>query len=190
MQLYGSNTSPFARRLRIWCEQHNLAVSYQHLDIFSPDGRKFLLAHSPVAKIPFLVDGEQVIYDSNVIYDYLTAHFKLPGMSWDERNQLTMINAANDSAIELLLSQRSGFDTNEEYLFFDLQKQRIAQCLNALEHQVEAMEHAYVRASLFCLLDWLQFRELHDLTPYPALTAFLQAQQALPAAQATDPRQG
>ncbi|WP_105200086.1 MULTISPECIES: glutathione S-transferase family protein [unclassified Pseudoalteromonas] len=190
MQLYGSNTSPFARRLRIWCKQHNLAVSFQHLDIFSPDGRKFLLAHSPVAKIPFLVDGEQVIYDSNVVYEYLSAHFKLPSMSWDERNQLTVINAANDSAIELLLSQRSGFDTNEEHLFFDLQKQRIALCLDALEQQVAAIQHSYVCASLFCLLDWLQFRELHDVTPYPALMAFWQAQKTSPHAQATDPRQG
>ncbi|MFY8273685.1 glutathione S-transferase family protein [Pseudoalteromonas sp. SSDWG2] len=190
MQLYGSDTSPFARRLRMMCMQQNLNVTYEHIDIFSAEGRKKLLSLSPVAKIPFLVDGEQVVLDSNVVFDYLCQKHNIAPLGWDERNQLTTINAANDSAVELLICARSGFDTSEQRLFFDLQKQRIAQCLSALNQQVESMQNEYVLISLFCLVDWLLFRELEDLTPYPALAVFHQHYQQTPWAQHTDPRQG
>ncbi|MEO2267883.1 glutathione S-transferase family protein [Pseudoalteromonas pernae] len=190
MQLFGSNTSPYARRLRMLCEQHSLNIPYEHIDIFSPEGREKLLSYSPVAKIPFLVDGEQVILDSNVVFEYITEQRGLTPLDWNEKNLLTTINAANDSGVELLLSQRSGLDIDSENLFFSLQKKRIASCLEALNKQVEQIQHDYLLISLFCLVDWLSFREIADLSAYPALQVFLQQYQQTPWAQSTDPRQG
>ncbi|MCF2862643.1 glutathione S-transferase [Pseudoalteromonas ruthenica] len=190
MQLYGSDTSPYVRRLRIWCAQHTLDVPYQHIDIFSPAGRKLLLQHTPVAKIPVLVDGQQSIYDSTVIFEYLSQAHQLKPLHWDERNQLTTINAANDSGVELLLCQRSGFDTTQDTLFFNLQHQRISQCLGVLEELLSSgkIKHAYVLTSLFCLLDWLAFRQLTDFSVYSQLHAFWQQYSREQLAQQTDPR--
>ncbi|WP_462157152.1 glutathione S-transferase family protein [Pseudoalteromonas sp. GB56] len=190
MQLFGSNTSPYARRLRMFCEQHNLDIPYEHIDIFSPEGREKLLSYSPVAKIPFLVDGEQVILDSNVVFDYITQQRGLAPLNWHEKNILTTINAANDSGVELLLSQRSGLDIDSDALFFTLQKKRIASCLEELNFQVERIQHDYLHISLFCLIDWLSFREIINLSAYPALQVFLQQYQQTKWAQHTDPRQG
>ena len=188
MQLYGSDTSPYARRLRILCHQHNLDIPYEHLDIFSTEGRQKLLSFSPVAKIPFLVDDNQVIFDSNVVFEYLSEKCQLTPLSWDERNILSTINAANDSAVELLLSKRSGLDTSADILFFKLQRERVNTCLEALNNQVEQIQHNYLHISLFCLLDWLLFRELDNLHRYPALQVFQQHYQATPFARQTAPQ--
>lgn len=172
MILYGSNTSPFARRLRIWLASERLPFEYIHLDIFSEQGRAILSEHNPAKKIPFLVDGSTVICDSNVIYRYVSQKFQLPALTWGQENALTYINACNDSLVELLLCQRSGFDTNSDKLFFNLQRERVGALLALLNEECmksSFINCSYLAISLYCLIDWIEFRALWPLESYPAL---------------------
>ena len=150
-----------------------------------------MVEHNPTRKIPFLTDGDLNIADSGLIMRYLTEQQQLPEMSWWQANQLVQIDACNDSLIELLLCHRSGFDTADDKLFFNLQYERIAALLAYLNEQCmkEAfLESSYLKISLYCLLDWILFRDLYNLQDFAALVAFHQVQEDLPGVAQTDPR--
>lgn len=189
MQLLGSVASPFVRRLRLVLA----AQPYQFvaLNIFESEGRSVLVQHNPARKVPVLVDGEQVIYDSSVIYRYLADKLKLKPLSWDQENCLTTINACCDSLVELLLCSRSGFDVTDDKLFFNLQHERIQATLEALDQQVRSGHFGrwdYLSISLYTLIDWILFRDLQDLKPYAALLQFRTANLHQPMVAETDPR--
>ncbi len=191
MLLYGSHSSPFVRRLRIWAQLHAIPFEFIAMDIMSDEDRDRLAALNPARKIPVLIDGDQSIADSGVIFRYLQQKFQQPALDWYQENLLTLINACNDSLVELLLCQRSGFDTTQDKLFFNLQHNRIATTLGELENQATGGafgELDYVTISLYCLLDWVAFRELTDLTPYKTLNAIAARLADNPAIQNTDPR--
>lgn len=189
MKLFGSVSSPFVRRLRL------LLVSQPYefisLNIFETAGRETLVQLNPTRKVPMLQDGELVIFDSGVIFRYLCQKLQLPALSWADENRLTMINAVNDSLVELLLCQRSGFDTNSDKLFFNLQHERVVGTLQVLEQQAATGQFTdwdYLAISLYSLLDWVEFRQLADLKPYPALQQFMQRTKDRAGVAQTDPR--
>jgi len=191
MHLYGSDTSPYARRIRMFAHYHEFDLPYTCLDIFAQADRQTMIEHNPTRKIPFLTDDELSIADSGLIMRYLTEQQQLPEMTWWQANQLVQIDACNDSLIELLLCHRSGFDTSEDKLFFNLQYERIAALLAYLNEQCvkEAfLESSYLKISLYCLLDWILFRDLYNLQDFAALLAFHQVQSNLPGVAQTDPR--
>lgn len=189
MQLFGSQSSPFVRRLRLLLAGQS--YEFIGMNIFESADREKLIKLNPARKVPMLQDGEQVIFDSGVIYRYLSAKFGFTPLSWDDENTLTLINAVNDSLVEILLCQRSGFDTNDNKLFFNLQRERSEAVLKVLEQKMQAGEFAqwnYLAMSLFALLDWAKFRNLADLTPYSALNAFVAQAQQHNGVSDSDPR--
>lgn len=189
MKLYGSQSSPYVRRLRLLLA--NQSYQFVNMHIFAEQDRQTLLALNPTLKIPMLEHDDKVIFDSGVIYRFLAAQLQLPALSWYQENQLTLINAVNDSLVSLLLCQRSGFDTNEDRLFFNAQKERIAASLFVLEQQAANQEFTawnYIAMSLYSLLDWVLFRELLELDEYPALLAFVKHNQQQMAIAESDPR--
>ncbi len=190
MKLVGSSMSPYVRRLRLFLE--GKAFEFINLNIYSPEGREALARYTPAMKIPVLVDGEQTIYDSRAIHRYLVStHFPETPMSWHQENLLSLIDAANDSYVILLLSKRSGIDTDADMLIANLQKERIERTLQLLEKSVASGELAdwnYPAMCLFCLLDWISFRELEDLSRYAALNTFHQQHLTSPGVNDSDPR--
>lgn len=191
MKLYGSQTSPYVRRIRLLLADN--AYEFVKLNIFAGDDRERLAAINPTLRIPMLEDAEQVIFDSGVIYRYLAAKFGIATLNWYQENQLTLINAVNDSLIMLLQLNRSGFDTNDDKLFFNLQRERVVTSLYVLEQQAANNEFAnwdYVSMSLYSLIDWTLFRELLELDDYPALLSFAKIHQDKPMISVTDPRLG
>lgn len=189
MQLYGSQSSPFVRRLRLLLAGQS--YEFVSMNIFESVDREKLIKLNPARRVPMLQDGEQVIFDSGVIYRYLSAKFGFTPLSWDEENTLTLINAVNDSLVEVLLCQRSGFDTNDNKLFFNLQRERSEAVLNVLEQKAKAGEFLqwnYLAMSLFALLDWAEFRKLIDLTAFSALNTFVAQAQQHNGVSDSDPR--
>ncbi|WP_233079873.1 glutathione S-transferase family protein [Rheinheimera soli] len=189
MQLLGSVASPFVRRLRLVLAGQ--PYQFMALNIFESTGRSVLVKHNPARKVPVLIDGEQAIFDSGVIYRYLTQKLNLTPLSWDQENSLTTINACTDSLVELLLCTRSGFDVSEDKLFFNLQHERIQATLEALEQQIKAGQFGqwdYTAMSLYTLVDWILFRDLVDLKPFPVLLQFRSEHLKQPMVAETDPR--
>ena len=189
MKLFGSIPSPYVRRIRLLLAEHH--YEFVNLNIFSDDDRATLVRLNPTRKIPMLLDAEQVIFDSGLIYRYLRDKFALQPLSWSQENHLILINAANDSLVELLLCTRSGFDIAEDKLFFNLQRERVAEVLAVLDELVQQGQFSqwnYAAISLYCLLDWIEFRQLWPLEPFHALQDFLQSNDHRPAVHNSDPR--
>lgn len=191
MKLYGSQTSPYVRRIRLLLGAQ--PIEFINWQIFAEQDRQKLLAVNPTLKIPMLEHNGQTLFDSAVIFRYLAKQLDIPALSWYQENQLTVINAVNDSLVSLFLCQRSGLDTNEDRLFFNIQKERIMASLFVLEQQAANQEFAqwnYVAMALFSLVDWVLFRDLLELDDYPALLAFWQDNQQQQNISETDPRLG
>lgn len=189
MKLYGSIPSPYVRRIRLFLEGRE--YQFINLDIFADEDRKLLTDANPAQKIPALIDGEDCIYDSGIIYRYLTEKFQLPTLSWQQENLLTLIDAVNDSLVSMLILKRSGFDIEQDKFFFNLQRERCQQVLTVLEKEAKKGsfdEWNYLTISLYALLDWVQFRELYDLTPYSALIEFASKLNNKEIVKLTDPR--
>ena len=189
MKLYGSTTSPFARRIRIVLS--NTEHEFINLEIFSGEDRELLASRNPTLKVPCLEDEGQVIFDSRIIYNYLADKLDHDGLSWEEENQLTLIDAANDSFVQLLLLKRSDFDISQDKMYFRLQNERIDAVLAALSEQLDAGGFSgwtYPEIRLFTMIDWVLFRTLHDMKAYPQLLEFHEKHHNRIEVTATDPR--
>ncbi|GGW92917.1 glutathione S-transferase family protein [Alteromonas halophila] len=190
MKLYGSTTSPYVRRIRIILA--NTSHEFIDLQIFAGEDRKLLASRNPTMKVPCLEDDGQMLFDSRIIYRYLGEKLGHTDLNWEQENQLTLIDAANDSFVQLLLLNRSDIDTSQDKLHFRLQKERIEAVLQTLEAQLEQGGFggwAYPEISLYTLIDWVEFRQLHDLADFPELRAFRERHVDRIEVTATDPRQ-
>ncbi len=188
MKLLGSKTSPYVRRTRLLLA--DAPYEFINLDIYG-ENRDELRRNNPALKIPMLIDGEQELYDSRVIARYLSEQQGLPELSWDQENQLTLIDGANDSAVILLLSSRSGLDTTGNAMFFELQRERIMMTLRTLSAMVDAgdfPEWNYPAICLYTMIDWLDFRDLVDFSGVESLLGFRDQNKGRPWVPETDPR--
>ncbi len=188
MKLIGSTTSPYVRRIRILLDEER--YDFVNLNIYS-EGRDELRKTNPTLKIPVLEDDGQEIFDSRVIARYVSAKQGRDPLTWDQQNQLTLIDGANDSAVTLLLSEKSGIDTNQDVMFFNLQRERIMTTLRTLAAMVDDGQFDawnYPAICLYCLVDWLEFRDLVDWTGVESLLTFRDSRQKKPWVAETDPR--
>ena len=191
MQLVSTVASPYARRIRIWALENNCDLELITLDIFSEQDRPSMISKNPARKIPILIDGDLTLSDSNSILRYLLEKTAQPKLTWPQENLLTTINACNDSLVEMVLCKRSGFDTHSDKLFFNLQNERIAETLSYLNTHLtddEFKSCESLNISLYCLLDWICFRELTDFSQYSALVSFHKHYSERQAAIDTNPR--
>lgn len=171
--LYGSVTSPYVRRLRILLEDHD--YEFSNVQLFNPEHRSMLKEKNPTLKIPMLQDGEKVIFDSRVIFRYVTEKLGLPAISWEQENLLTLIDSANDSLVQMYILSNSGIDTSEDLLYFNVQRERLGEVFQALEKEAQngAFNHwDYPAICLYCMLDWINFRNLYDFSGYVAVSKF------------------
>lgn len=189
MKLIGSTTSPYVRRIRILLDEER--YEFVNLDIYGAD-RDEIRRSNPALKIPVLESDGQEIYDSRIISRYISSKQGRDPLTWDQQNQLTLIDGANDSAVTLLLARRSGLDVDAPgVLFFDLQRERIMTTMRTLDAQVEDgqfEEWNYPAICLYCLVDWMDFRNLVDFAGIESLVAFRDSRQTTPWVAETDPR--
>lgn len=192
-KLYGSTTSPYVRRLRIWLA--NIEHEFVNMNIYEQAGREILITKNPAMKVPALEYIDQgksaFIYDSRVIYRYLCQQHDFPALSWPQENQLTLIDAVNDSLVQMFQLSQSDVVADTDKLFFKLQKERVNNVLAELDEQVQEGlfdSWHYPAICLFSLIDWIEFRSLHNLKGLSALLNFHQENTQRIEVTATDPR--
>lgn len=178
MKLYGSFTSPYVRRIRLIL----VGQDYEMIDAptSSPEGRAILRKLNPTMKIPMFEDQGIVLCDSTVIAQYIHEKLALPYLSIPQLNLLKIIDGITDSYIQLFLLDKSGFDTADDKMYFNLQHERIERSFKYLERVVEEEQIAandwnYLSISLYTSLDWLKVRKLHDFSHLQALQEFYKA---------------
>jgi glutathione S-transferase len=167
-----------------------------NLDYYKTD-RELMRRLNPAMKVPFLEDvdsnGKQIVIpDSRIIARYLMQKFSIPPLTWDQENNLTLIETTNDSILLLFQAkERSGMDINQDIHFFNNLKDRIRTTLPILEEQVKQGvydEWHYPSMCLLATIDWTLCRNVYDLQPYPALLDYVKKCNSIPVVQDTDPR--
>ncbi len=189
LKLFGSITSPYVRRLRMLMQ--NIEHEFVLVDIFNSRDRTAIQAENPTLKIPMIMDADQVVLDSGNIYRYLTKKHSLPELTVDEENVLTSIDAVNDALVQLLILSRSEIDVSADKLYFRIQRERRDVVFAHLEVEAENgrfEQWNYLSICLFCLLDWVNFRNLHDFSDYLTLTKLYDSWNQLAICHETDPR--
>lgn len=189
LKLYGSIPSPYVRRIRILLQHH--PHEFVVTNVYDDHTRAELMRLNPTMKIPMLLDNDFPVFDSGVIFRYLREKFSWDSLDWEQENWVTLINAANDSLVQLFMLQRSGIITEHDALFVKLQNERLAIAFNALNQAVvddKFTQWNYPSICLYCLLDWAIFRELYDFSKVTDLLEFHKSHQSKSDVVATDPR--
>lgn len=179
--LVGSTTSPFVRKLRIFMHYNNIPFEFKSINYLEAKDSEYLKSKNPLNKIPFLLIDEKILFDSRVIYNYLSKELENKGLkkpeSLEDHNALTEVDGFLETAVNLFALRRGGLNIeSNENSFIVRQKERIELILNALENWIQTSESAkiwnYQTMSLYCALEWANFREMIKLSDRPALVEF------------------
>jgi glutathione S-transferase len=175
--LYGSQTSPFVRRLRLQME--HIPYTYKEVNVFGAEDAKVLNRINPLNQIPVLLSGDQAIWDSRQIFNYLNHMHRLQNLDWDDENRLTAIEGAISSAVTLLLMKRSGIDVGADLMFVQRQRDRIESVLDHLKPFIEQSGETwdFHIMSLYCFFDWALFRGIISLEQRPECRRLLELHQ-------------
>jgi glutathione S-transferase len=155
LKLYGSTASPFVRRIR--CQLKDRDYEFIKINIFDSADRESLKKVSPHMRIPILVDGEKVLWDSTIIAEYLQD----TPICIEEKLNLNLINELTDSGLMLFQLRMFKLDPSEESRLHSLQQSRVSNVLSYLEFQLEKMSERS-KEWLYMTLDWFDYREVLD----------------------------
>ena len=184
--LYGSLPSPFVRRIRMLME--NIPFDFKEINIYEKPGSEILKKINPINQIPVLVHGEETIWDSRIIFNYLNEKHQFESMDWEDQNRLTAIDGALNAGVALLLMKRSNIDINQDFMIVNRHKERIESILDYLKPYVEneAMKNwNFNIMSIYSFLDWGLFREILDLSHRPLYEKFMEIHRNRPIVQST-----
>ena len=172
--LYGSKTSPCVRRIRILLE--NIPYDFKEVNIFEGQDAVDLNKINPINQIPVLVDGDNTIWDSRQVFNYLNSLHRFQNMDWQDENLLTAIDGAMNAGVALLLMKRSGINVNEPLMYVQRQKERMESILDFLKPFI--MDQGlkswdFHTISIYCFLDWALFRGMINIDTRPECLTFL-----------------
>ena len=78
MTLYSESLDFLSHRVRIVLAEKGVSVEVINTDANEKEGLEDFLALNPYGSIPTLVDRELVLYDANIIMEYLDERFPHP----------------------------------------------------------------------------------------------------------------
>lgn len=208
MKLYGHDTSPYVRRIRVLLAELGLPFERDANSWSNPDAA--VLRLNPLLRVPALTDGELLLLDSKLIATYLYDRYpssppapagdELPLQPtlwhkehrYDDENMLLVLDGATDSTINVFLLEMDGLKPAEvPYLGRQLQRVRgsMAWLDEKLAGKVSLHDGAvsFFDLSLVCALQWMQFRDRYPVAQHPNLLRFISAHQDRPSLRATHP---
>ncbi len=196
LTLYYTLRSPFARKPRILLAELGLEHHAEELPIGTLDGRLFPAEFeeaNPTLRVPALKDGELLIYESNVILEYLLRTYPIggapsadpplatamtrPEREWEDRMVLTTIETFLDSAVNLAVLTRFGVEP-DKVPYLRREQARCQSCLDWLEGQATPEGFApgvfsIADLNLVCALGWTEQRQVLPWRGRPSLEAIL-----------------
>jgi glutathione S-transferase len=193
MNLYGTPTSPYTRKIRILLAAAKLPFSF--VDTRTEEGAAGLARISSVGKVPVLKADALVIPDSGLITAWLWAHheaalraagFSLAPDDWADRERLVVVEGALDAAINRFYLLR---DKLPDQGYVTRQGERVVTTLQALDERDLAFKRPLTLSalSLGCALDWMVFRKAADVARFPRVKAFHDAWLASGVGAGTEP---
>lgn len=176
MQLYCTPRSHFSRKVRLVLAALDLEATLVDAGNVA-DAQAGAFGANPLMKVPTLVDGDCVLFESDHIARYLVRRHD-PGDRLgvlDERpgtlNARALMNGAMAAEVELILAARSGVDT--AHARFDKLRAAIDGVLGWLESNAGLFPETptYAGFHLVSLWDHLALYGLRPLHAYPRLRA-------------------
>ncbi|MFG1505234.1 glutathione S-transferase family protein [Halobacteriovorax sp. ZH5_bin.2] len=162
MKLIGSTTSPFVRKVILVLEDLGIPYKLEQVTSITPDGAKKIGEHNAARRIPILETEDGSVFDSTIICEYL---LEKQGKQLDIQTKLALrlIDELCDSCIILFQQKLWKCDPNWESKFSQVQFERVKSILASLEKKVDKGGlHQMEKDWLFCVLDWLSFREVFN----------------------------
>jgi glutathione S-transferase len=196
LKLHGFQMSPNTRRALFALEEHGAPYELVNVDLMAGEQKSpAYLALNPTGRVPTLVDGDFVLWESNAILEYLAARYPdktLGAQSARETGEMARwmyMNAAHLSpnvarifahTIRLPEAQRIARIADEA-------RAEVDRSLAALEGRLAEREHLVDRFSLaeIAIAPTLSAAPMLgiDLTRFPSVQAWLQRILARPAWQ-------
>lgn len=178
LTLIGSFTSPYVRKIRLllWNDKSLIFRPVNYLEV---EDSEFLKSVNPLNQIPMLLDGETPIYDSRVMFNYISKKWKLPELSIEQENILSIIDTAMASGVNLFSLRKGGIDIGDKsHYFLVRQQERIPTLITHLIpwalKQDPIKDWNYLTMSMVSLLYWLQLRDIYSVSSHPELVDFIQ----------------
>jgi glutathione S-transferase len=204
MKLHASDTTPYGRKVRIVLEEKGLAYE-RDLRGAAQRPVEEQAALNPVLRVPILEDDGRVLFESNLVIDYLLTRY--PGRSagsplpplapsparpehvWEDRMLQGVLDALLESSVNLRQLGMSGV-APEQSSYLQRHQQRIVHILDWLEPRAapEGLLPGWFSVqdvSLVCALEFGAHFRLFDRGGRPRLEALLQRLAARPSAVAT-----
>ena len=202
MQLVGSITSPFSRKVRICFIEKEIPY-----DLLIEDGWDIhtkLHQINPLGKIPCLIlPNGHPIFDSSVIADYIDGMSEItplfPKLNLDKALVKTFEALADGLLDAAILARRERISrplAEQSEAWIERQISKVQASLQYLSNSLGASEYCYLNQftiadiAIGCALDWLDFRlpEITWRTEYPNLDVYLSRLSLRPSFLLTDPR--
>lgn len=190
LTLIGSYTSPYVRKLRLLLHGDTNVV-FQPVNYLDEEGNKFLKSINPFNQIPLLLDGDQPVYDSRIIFNYIAKKKNLKPLTIAEENILSGIDAILATGVNLFSLRKGGINIEDPSNYFLVrQKERIPSLLEMLKPWVVAQKPEsdwnYLTMSMYTMLYWIEFRDIYKTSDIPEMADFLDRFKNCPGVAETD----
>ncbi len=173
------------RRVRYLC--HEVGQPFELVDSLTEAGQTAMRSKNPIWKVPCIEIDDLVIWDSHTIIEYLSEKYAdnpnglrkpVGDERWRERNLVTAADGCVESAINVFYLKKDGVAVSEvNYLV--KQRARVESILTWLKSQLkdnyftDERKLGLSELTLYCILDWLRFREMYPVNEDPVLKAYL-----------------
>jgi glutathione S-transferase len=197
MTLYQHPFSTFARRVRIALLEKGLEVDEVEVDMASGAHRKEpYITLNPYGRVPTLVDGDLVLYESTAILDYLEARFPEPALVPSDVKDRALVDMHmklcdlqfTRPAAAIIFPKR--FLPEAKWRLEEMARatREIEKHFPILERQLEG--RSFLVADRFTLADvcyvpFVEFIPLLDVEPPPSVNAWSERILARPSSIAT-----
>lgn len=201
MQLFYSRNSPYARIARIAVRESGLADRVEERLAANRQPDNPVLAHSPVGRVPALIDGGLVITEARNVFTYLAESSGHPAMGTTDRPDWPAIMREGqivgfvDGIAAWVRENRRPPERRSSFLL-QVEADRSRRCLAWLEEQAAAGHldpfPRFAAVALAVGLDLMRFHGFHPewLDRYPALARWFEAQEVRPSMRQTAPVEG
>lgn len=200
MKLYGSPTSPFVRKVRVFALERGVPFEFIKEDPWQRSER--LQAFTPLGKVPVLeADDGRVVIDSLAIIEFLDAAgaqagnlLPSPGPArWDQLHWHALAHGIIDAVVGRLLETRRP----PEFQMTDRMKreeERIAATLDVIERRIGELGSGaggrpdFGSLMIATALRYMDFRHPHDWqSSRPKLAAMVNQIASRPSFRETEP---
>jgi len=199
LKLHYHPFSTYSRRVRISLIEKNISHELVEVDMVNRAHRQLAhLAINPYGRVPALVEGDFVLFESTAILNYLEATHPQPALVPSDPQGRALVDM-HMKLCDIQFTRQAGaiifpkrFLPKERWdlALFAQMKTEIEKQLGILETQLTG--HEYLVRDTFsladiCYLPWLEFFSMLEVTPPPAVAAWSARLTARSSAQQTRP---